>query len=147
MEYDCSECGVSDNQTKEFYDGSLKIVKVLRDMMYSLYESASRNIRELTLVGFKQKFTMVLCDAPAGYVTRIVRANSLQLSEEPDDVSNMLLPILKATYQGRLLMGHTNMLVRKAPKRVELNLSDSDIILPCYNVGSGKKKRRRDCEI
>ncbi|KAL4211723.1 hypothetical protein AB4K20DRAFT_1898487 [Rhizopus microsporus] len=57
------------------------MAKVLKDMMYSLYRAAPSSIRQFTLVGpllimmnflyLETKFTMVLCDSPAGYVTRI----------------------------------------------------------------------------
>lgn len=75
-------------------------------------------------------------------MTRTLKTKSLQLPEEKDDVSSMLLPILKAANQGRLITEHTNVLVRRAPKEAEINLNRaSDLILPCYNVLSGKKRR------
>lgn len=52
LEYGCAECGRYDNQTKELYDGSFKMLKVLKDMMYNLYKSAPTSLREFTLVGF-----------------------------------------------------------------------------------------------
>lgn len=41
---------------------------------------------------------MVLCDSPAGYVTRITPLNTIDLPEEFDDISNQLLAILEIVY-------------------------------------------------
>ncbi|GAA5812666.1 hypothetical protein MFLAVUS_006123 [Mucor flavus] len=92
----------------------------------------------------KTKSTTVLCDAPPGHVTRVLRTTPLQLPEEQDASLNMLLPILKAAYQGRLSVEHANLLVRRVPKEAEIDLNSTlDLLLPCYNVVTGKKKRRR----
>lgn len=47
----CCERGRREDQTKELLDGS-KMVKGLKDMIYSLYQKSSDSLRELTLVGF-----------------------------------------------------------------------------------------------
>lgn len=52
LEYGCCECGVNDNQTKELYDGSFKMMKVLKDMLYNLHKTAPNSVREFTLIGF-----------------------------------------------------------------------------------------------
>lgn len=102
----------------------------------------------LTFFSPETRFSMVICDAPAGYITRVLRTTPLQLPEEQDDILNMFLPILKAAYQGRLLMEQTNLLVRRVPKEVKIDLSNTpDLLLPCYNVMTGKKKRRIDGEV
>ncbi|KAG2209189.1 hypothetical protein INT47_005481 [Mucor saturninus] len=114
--YGCCECSRFENDKKQLYDGLFKMEKVLKDMMYSLYRAAPSLIRQLTLVGYlmyETKFTMVLCDSPAGYVTRITTLSSIDLPEEVDDISNQLLAILKAVYHGRLVMEESNKLVRK----------------------------------
>ncbi|OBZ80758.1 hypothetical protein A0J61_11193, partial [Choanephora cucurbitarum] len=52
LEYGCAECGRYNNQTKELCDSSFKMLKVLKDMIYNLYESAPTSLREFTLIGF-----------------------------------------------------------------------------------------------
>jgi uncharacterized UBP type Zn finger protein len=52
LEYGCSECGRYEDQTKELYDGSFKMVKVLKDMLYNLHTTAPNSVREYILVGF-----------------------------------------------------------------------------------------------
>ncbi|RCH93616.1 hypothetical protein CU097_004521, partial [Rhizopus azygosporus] len=64
------------------------------------------SLRELALVGFllfDSKFTVVLCDSPAGYVCRINHKRTLDLPEEADDICNALLPILTAVYKSRVM--------------------------------------------
>ncbi|KAI8878745.1 hypothetical protein K501DRAFT_195110, partial [Backusella circina FSU 941] len=39
LEYGCCECGRFDDDTKQLYDGSFKMAKVLKDMIYSLYRA------------------------------------------------------------------------------------------------------------
>ncbi|KAI9262642.1 hypothetical protein EDC94DRAFT_648416 [Helicostylum pulchrum] len=100
----------------------------IRHMLYSLYKSTLCVLREIISCWF--------------HFVRTLKTKSLQLPEEKDDMSSMLLPILKAANQGRLITEHTNVLVRRAPKETEINLNRaSDLILPCYNVLSGKKRR------
>jgi hypothetical protein len=50
-EYGCCECGRIEDQTKELLDSS-KMAKVLKDMLYSLYQKSPDSLRELALVGF-----------------------------------------------------------------------------------------------
>lgn len=52
LEYGCCECGRFDDDTKQLYDGLFKMVKVLKDMLYSLYRAAPSSIRRLNLVGY-----------------------------------------------------------------------------------------------
>lgn len=52
LEYGCCECGRFDDDTKQLYDGSFKIAKVLKDMMYSLYRAAPSSICQFTLVDY-----------------------------------------------------------------------------------------------
>jgi hypothetical protein len=52
LEYGCCECGRFDDHTKQLYDGSFKMAKVLKDMLYSLYRAAPGSIRQFTLVGY-----------------------------------------------------------------------------------------------
>ncbi|KAL4206935.1 hypothetical protein AB4K20DRAFT_1870510 [Rhizopus microsporus] len=94
FEYGCCECGRSEDQTKGILDGS-KMAKKSPD-----------SLRELALVGFllfDSKFTVVLCDSPAGYVCRINHKRTLDLPEEADDICNALLPILTAVYKSRVM--------------------------------------------
>ncbi|KAG2213885.1 hypothetical protein INT47_001154 [Mucor saturninus] len=52
LEYNYAECGRYDNETKKLYDGSFKMLKVSKYMIYNLYKSAPTSLREFTLVGF-----------------------------------------------------------------------------------------------
>lgn len=145
LEYGCSECGRYEDQTKELYDGSFKMVKVLKDMLYNLHKTKPNSVREFILVGFlmfENKFSLVLCDSPMGYVTRINRTDPLFLPEEPDDISIKLLPILKTVYQARLTMEQTNELVRKYVPEVKVTSKNSRFLSPCFNTG--KRKRSND---
>ncbi|GAA5813505.1 hypothetical protein MFLAVUS_006983 [Mucor flavus] len=82
--------------TKELDDGSFKMVKVLKDMLYTLHKTAPNSVREF-LVAFlmfvlvnipvENKFSLVLCDSPMGYVTRINCIDPLFLPEEPSDIN------------------------------------------------------------
>ncbi|KAG1471986.1 hypothetical protein G6F56_001801 [Rhizopus delemar] len=150
LEYGCCECGRFDDDTKQLYDGSFKMAKVLKDMMYSLYRAAPSSIRQFTLVGYllyETKFTMVLCDSPAGYVTRITPLSSINLPEEVDDISNQLLTILKSVYQARLIMEESNKLVRKEIADIKKVEPVKDLLLlPCFSVEASKRKRRRSDE-
>ncbi|KAG1459568.1 hypothetical protein G6F56_006135 [Rhizopus delemar] len=99
FEYGCCECGRSENQTKELLDDS-KMAKVLKDT----------------------KFTIVLCDSPAGYVCHINHKRTLDLPEEADDICNALLPILTAVYKSRVMMEDTNKLVKQKPVDIDADL-------------------------
>lgn len=150
LEYGCCECGRFDDDTKQLYDGLFKMAKVLKDMMYSLYRAAPSLVRQFTLVGFllyETKFTLVLCDSLAGYVTRITPLSSIDLPEEVDDISNQLLTILKVVYQARLIMEESNKLVRKEIADVKKVEPVKDLLLlPCFSVEASKRKRRRSGE-
>jgi hypothetical protein len=54
LEYGYCECGRYNNQAKELNDGSFKMVKVLKDMLFNLQQSAPDSVREfiLIIVGF-----------------------------------------------------------------------------------------------
>jgi hypothetical protein len=52
LEYGCCECGRDDDQTKELYDGGFKMAKVLKDMLYALYQKSPYVLRDLSLPGF-----------------------------------------------------------------------------------------------
>ena len=52
LEYGCCECGRYDDDTKQLIEGSSKIVKVSKDMLYNLYEVAPSALREFVLIGF-----------------------------------------------------------------------------------------------
>ncbi|KAI8645494.1 hypothetical protein BD408DRAFT_458781 [Parasitella parasitica] len=139
LEYGCSECGRYADQTKELYDGSFKMVKVLKDMLYNLHNSAPTSIREFIVIGFlmfENKFSLALCDSPMGYVTRITRTRGLFLPEESDDICIKLLPMLKLAYQARLTMERTNEIVRKSAPEIEVV---SEFISPCFNAGKRKR--------
>lgn len=90
----------------------------------------------------ENKFSLVLCDSPMGYVTRINCTDPLFLPEEPDDINIKLLPILKTVYQARLTMEQTNELVRKYVPEVKVTSKNSRFISPCFNTG--KRKRSHD---
>lgn len=93
------------------------------------------------------KFTLVLCDSLAGYVTRITPLSSIDLPEEVDDISNQLLTILKVVYQARLIMEESNKLVRKEIADVKKVEPVKDLLLlPCFSVEASKRKRRRSGE-
>jgi hypothetical protein len=55
----------------------------------------------LNIFYLETNFSMVLCDSPAEYVTRITHLNSIDLPEEVDDISNQLLLILKDVYPSK----------------------------------------------
>ena len=93
----------------------------------------------------ENKFSLILCDSPTGYVTRINRIAPLFLPEEPDDISIKLLPILKTVYQARLTMEQINELVRKYVPEVKVTSKNSRFISPCFNIG--KRKRNHDTSI
>ncbi|KAG0934848.1 hypothetical protein G6F57_013189 [Rhizopus arrhizus] len=149
LEYGCSECGRYEDQTKELYDGSFKVVKVLKDMLYNLHNTAPNSVREFILVGFlmfvlvnlpvENKFSLALCDSPMGYVTRITRTRGLFLPEESDDICIKLLPMLKLAYQARLTMERTNEIVRRSAPEVKVTWKNSRFIPPCFNAGKRKR--------
>lgn len=147
LEYGCAECGRYENQTKELYDGSFKMLKVLKDMIYNLYKSAPTSLHGFTLIGFlmfETKFTLVTCDIPMGYVTRVTPYKSIDLPEEADDVNNQLLSILKAVYRARLTMEQTNRKVRKEVVEVDEQSEEGPIIIsPSFNIEPDSNKRRR----
>lgn len=98
----------------------------------------------MNLLYLETKFTMVHCDSPAGYVTRITPFNSVDLPEEVDDISNQLLTILEIVYQARLTMEKSNKLVRKEVASVRKVQPVQDLLLlPCFSVEASKRKRRR----
>lgn len=90
----------------------------------------------------ESKFSLVLCDSPTGYITRVNRTVPLFLPEEPNDINIKLLPMLKAVYQARLTMERTNELVRKYVPEVKVTSKNSRFILLCFNTG--KRKRSHD---
>jgi uncharacterized UBP type Zn finger protein len=51
-EYGCCECSRKDDQTKELFDGSFEMAKVLKDMTYSLCLKSPDALRELAFIGF-----------------------------------------------------------------------------------------------
>ncbi|GAA5804691.1 hypothetical protein HPULCUR_010194 [Helicostylum pulchrum] len=139
LEYGCSECGRYADQTKESYDGSFKMVKVLKDMLYNLHNTAPTSVREFIVIEFlmfENKFSLALCDSPMGYVTRITRTRGLFLPEESDDICIKLLPMLKLAYQARLTMERTNEIVRRSASEVEVV---SEFISPGFNAGKRKR--------
>ncbi|KAI8051727.1 hypothetical protein BDF21DRAFT_468542 [Thamnidium elegans] len=74
------------------------MAKVLKDMLYNLHKTVSNLVHGFILVGFlmsENKFSLVLCDSPMRYVTRINRIAPLFLPEEPDDINIKLLLSLK----------------------------------------------------
>ncbi|KAI9020885.1 hypothetical protein CLU79DRAFT_754224 [Phycomyces nitens] len=135
-----------EDQTKELLDGS-KMAKVLKDMLFSLYQKSPDSLRQLALVGFllfDTKFTIVLCDSPAGYyVCRISHKRTLDLPEETDDICNVLLPILSAVYKSRVLMENTNKLVKQNPVDIDDNIDQCKTILPSFTSEGWKNKRKR----
>ncbi|CEG72305.1 hypothetical protein RMATCC62417_07886 [Rhizopus microsporus] len=144
-EYGCCEYSRYDGQTKELYDDGFKMVKVLKDILYNFYMKSLSALRDMTLVGFllfDTKFTMVLCDTPAGYVCRINHACPVDLPEAARDVGNELLPMLKAVYQARLPMERTNKLVKQKPAEVCIEIEERDDILPSFTSEEYISKRR-----
>lgn len=79
-------------------------------MLYCLYKSAPDVLRDVALPGsllfgkknttlagsaleiklffLEIKFIVILCDAPAGHVCRIIRSKAMYLPEEPDEIYN-----------------------------------------------------------
>ncbi|KAG1038733.1 hypothetical protein G6F43_012645 [Rhizopus delemar] len=102
LEYGCCECRRFDDDTKQLYD-ERHLVEFVNSLLSDIY----------CMVSKETKFTVVLCDSSAGYVTRITPLSSIDLPEEVDDISNQLLTILKVVYQARLIMEESNKLVRK----------------------------------
>lgn len=87
---------------------------------------------------------MVLCDSPAGYVTRITPLKPIVLPEEVDDVSIKLLSMLRATYQARLVMEESNRFVRKTIIEADEEEVEEDLLLsPYFSIEANKRKRRR----
>ncbi|KAG1047914.1 hypothetical protein G6F43_009665 [Rhizopus delemar] len=124
------------------------MTKVLKDMIYSLYQKSPDSLRELALVGFllfDTNFTIVLCDSPAGYVCRINRKRTIDLPEEADDICNALLPILTAVYKSRVMMEGTNKLVKQKPVDIDADLEQCKTILPSF-TGEGCKRKRRSSD-
>ncbi|RCH79731.1 hypothetical protein CU097_001568, partial [Rhizopus azygosporus] len=78
------------------------------------------------------KFTIVLCDSPAGYVCRINHKRTLDLLEEADDICNALLPILTAVYKSRVMMEDTNKLVKQKPVDIDADLDQCKTIFPSF---------------
>ncbi|RCH92754.1 hypothetical protein CU098_009368, partial [Rhizopus stolonifer] len=147
LEYGCCECGRYDVPTKELHDGGFKMTKVLKDMLYCLYKSAPDVLRHVALPGFllfETKFTVILCDAPAGHVCRIIRSKTMNLPEEPDEIYNQLFSILTLVYKSRLLMENTRNLVRQVPVTVEFDQMEYNTLPPCYYPDFIKQKRRRN---
>ncbi|KAI9478905.1 MAG: hypothetical protein EXX96DRAFT_572676 [Benjaminiella poitrasii] len=136
LEYGCCECGRNDDQTKKLKDGIFKMARVLKDMLYSLYKKSPESLCGLTLVGFllfETKFTMVLYDAPAGYICRISHTKTTDLPEEADDICNELLPILEAVYRARLTMESTNKIIKQKAQYVDLDLEQYSEMFPSFN--------------
>ncbi|ORE11045.1 hypothetical protein BCV72DRAFT_198433 [Rhizopus microsporus var. microsporus] len=121
------------------------MAKVLKDMIYSLYQKSSDPLHELALVGFllfDTKFTIVLCDSPANYVCRINHKRTPDLPEAADDICNALLPILTAAYESRVMMEGTNRLVKQKPVDIDADLDQCKTILSSFTSEGYKGKRR-----
>lgn len=86
----------------------------------------------------ENRFLLVLCNSPMGYVTRTNRIDPLFLPEELDDINIKLLPILKTVYQVRLTMEQTNEFVRKYVPEIKVTLKNSRSISSCFNTGKRK---------
>ncbi|CAO3687004.1 unnamed protein product [Rhizopus stolonifer] len=150
LEYGCCECGRFDDPTKEMNDGGFKMVKVLKDMLYRLYQSAPSTVRDLVLPGFllfETKFTLVVCDSPAGYVCRINKSSPLDLPADVDEMNNQLLSILRVVYQARLFMENSQKLVRQSPVVLDFGIVKHDSVLPCFYSEANKQKRQRNSQI
>lgn len=53
LEYGCCECGRYGDANKELYDSGFKIKKVLKDMLYYLYNKSSPDtLRDIALPGY-----------------------------------------------------------------------------------------------
>jgi hypothetical protein len=86
----------------------------------------------------------MLCDAPAGYVCRIIHSEPLDLPEEPDEITNQLFSILALVYKSRLLMEKARSLARRAPVTIRFDQITHRMLSPCYNPEVNKLKRRRN---
>ncbi|CAO3649374.1 unnamed protein product [Mucor hiemalis] len=77
---------------------SSKMLKVLKYLIYDLYQLSPFSLRKFAVVFlmFETKFTIATFEAPTGYVTRITPYKSIDLSEEADNLTDQLHSILKA---------------------------------------------------
>ncbi|OAD67905.1 hypothetical protein PHYBLDRAFT_150991 [Phycomyces blakesleeanus NRRL 1555(-)] len=116
FEYGCYECGRREYQAKKLLHGS-KIAKVLKDMLYSLYQRTPGSLRELALAG------LLLF---VGRVCSISHKRNLDLAEETDAICTALLPILAAVYKSIVMMENTNKLAKQKLVDIDLDL-DLDI--------------------
>ncbi|KAI8966994.1 hypothetical protein BDF20DRAFT_345721 [Mycotypha africana] len=123
------------------------MTKVLKDMLCCLYKSTPDVLRDVALPGFllfETKLTLILCDAPAGHVCRIIRFKTMDLPEEPDEIHNQLFSALTLVYKARLLMENTRRLVRQTPVTPQLVDLKYKILPPCFNPDMNKQKKRRN---
>ena len=86
---------------------------------------------------------MVVCDSPAGYVTRISPSKAVSLPEEVDSITNQLLSIFKTVYQTKMMMKESNRLVRREVTDLEEGEVKKVSLLPCFHIEDNKRKRRR----
>lgn len=151
-EVGCVICERYYDNSKELHYGSFKMVKLLKNMIYKMSTTMDPEaIRELHVVGyliFGNEFTLIHCDAPKGYVTRIARSSTIRLPSEADNLTKQLLSILKAVYRVRLTMERTAIVSRKMPEDDTFELfpsrSEPELIVPNFNrENTDNNKRRR----
>ncbi|KAI8891006.1 hypothetical protein K501DRAFT_290094 [Backusella circina FSU 941] len=121
-------------------------------MTFSLYHKSPDTLHELVLIDFffyslvDTKFTILLYDSPASYVCRMDHTRTIDSPEEPDDLCNELLPILKAVYQSRLMMKSTSKLVKQKATDNDVNIDQYMSFLSSFTNEVSKRKRRRSSD-
>lgn len=93
------------------------------------------------------KFTLVVCDWPAGYVCCINKSSPLDLPADVDEMNNQLISILRVVCQARLFRENSQKLVRQSPVVVDFGIVKHDSVLPCFYSEANKQKRQRSSQI
>ncbi|KAI8385775.1 hypothetical protein BD560DRAFT_473023 [Blakeslea trispora] len=93
------------------------------------------------------QFTLVACDAPMGYITRVTPSKYIDLPEEAEGLTDQLLSILKAVCRARKTMEQTNRKFRREVLEIdEQSEVDLMIIGSSFDTEANSNKRRSDGE-
>ncbi|KAI9466435.1 hypothetical protein BDB00DRAFT_872194 [Zychaea mexicana] len=110
VELGCLEIGRTNDQTKEFIDGSIKMPMVMRDMLLKLVEENPALVNQLHILGYLimgDKVSLMDMDIPDGYVTRIRRTKQVAY---PDSSKNFIVhigPLLELAAIGKEIVEDT----------------------------------------
>ncbi|CAJ0839585.1 7469_t:CDS:2, partial [Entrophospora sp. SA101] len=134
LEFVCSE-------VEKFYEGpkgtkllkesSLKIPKVLKDMLYDLHQHVNfdeDSLRKMETIGFAHaglKVIMLRLDSPTGYVCRVLRTNMFEIPSNIKEFGSKALNVLVMALKAKLIVQkNIELLEHQGSKEAEKQLLD-----------------------